>query len=93
MYHQVRFFLGRVYVFPQHYCAVSVSSPVVVSMAMSPVRASRALSMMMAVPMPTARATVLVLLLHLLHPLPIAPHNVPNMPDTIEVHLQLINLP
>lgn len=30
--------------------------------------------------------------LHLLHSLPIAPHNIPNMLNTIEIILQLVNL-
>ena len=41
----------------------------------------------------TTRAAALQLLLHLLNPLPIAPHNVSDMPYPVEVHLQLINLP
>ena len=38
-----------------------------------------------------ARVTVLQLL-HLLHPLLIAPHNIPNMSYPVEIHLQCVNL-
>lgn len=33
------------------------------------------------------------LALHLLHPLPITPHYIPNMSYPIEIDLQLVNLP
>lgn len=38
-------------------------------------------------------AAMLNLALHVLHPLPIAPHNIPNMSNPIKIYLQLINLP
>lgn len=48
---------------------------------------------MVPVTMPTTAPTRLKLRLHLLHPLPIAAHNIPDMPDPIKIHLQLVNLP
>ena len=47
----------------------------------------------MTVSMSMARAAMLQLLLHLRHPLPIAPHNIPNMSYPIKIHFQLVNLP
>ena len=67
--------------------STAISSPMV-----SPVWASRALPMV-AMSMSGTWATLLNLPLHLLHPLPITPHNIPYMSNPIEIKLQLIDLP
>jgi hypothetical protein len=59
---------------------------------MPPTGASSALSMMV-MPMPPAGAAALNLLLHILHPLPVSPYYVPNMPYPIKINLQFVDLP
>jgi hypothetical protein len=61
-------------------------------MMMTPARASRALAVPVSVSA-AARTAVLQLLFHFLNSRPVTPHNISYMSYSVEIHLQLINLP